>query len=185
LPHFAHRFVLIVTPSLSPRRYDAPQTGKNWEDKLQKVNTFGTVEDFWRLVNNLAPPSKLPLSSNYHMFKEGVKPAWEDAFNAQGGKWSVLIPRNSNKSDSSWLYSVRVFGPIVGAPSSIERSYPFPFSPGVSNSALLSSQISTRLLFGFLCFMFGLLRLLCARAPRSSAPRLASSRADLCRRCSR
>jgi translation initiation factor 4E len=40
------------------------------------------------------------------MFKEGVKPAWEDAFNEKGGKWSMLIPRNTNKSDSSWLYSV-------------------------------------------------------------------------------
>jgi hypothetical protein len=28
-------------------RYDAPQTGK-WEDKLQLVNSFDTVEDFWR-----------------------------------------------------------------------------------------------------------------------------------------
>lgn len=107
--HFAHRFCIAPLSSdlYTPvARYDAPQTGKNWEDKLQKVNTFGTVEDFWRLVNNLAPPSKLPLSSNYHMFKEGVKPAWEDAFNEKGGKWSMLIPRNTNKSDSSWLYSV-------------------------------------------------------------------------------
>ncbi len=132
-PFRTYRHSASLPSSLPPLRYDAPQTGKNWEDKLQKVNTFGTVEDFWRLVNNLAPPSKLPLSSNYHMFKEGVKPAWEDAFNAQGGKWSVLIPRNSNKSDSSWLYSVRVFGPIAvhHPPLRIEKSYPFPFSPGV------------------------------------------------------
>ena len=32
-------------------RYDAPQTGKNWEDKLQKINTFDTVEDFWRFAS--------------------------------------------------------------------------------------------------------------------------------------
>jgi translation initiation factor 4E len=40
------------------------------------------------------------------MFKDGVKPAWEDPFNEKGGKWSLLIPRASNKSDPSWLYSL-------------------------------------------------------------------------------
>ena len=40
------------------------------------------------------------------MFKDGVKPAWEDPFNEKGGKWSLLIPRASNKSDSSWLYTL-------------------------------------------------------------------------------
>lgn len=86
--------------------YDAPQSGKGWEDKLQLINSFETVEDFWRLMNNLAPPSKLQIGSNYHMFKYGVRPAWEDKTNEKGGKWNILVMRNSSKTDSSWLYSL-------------------------------------------------------------------------------
>jgi hypothetical protein len=58
-------------------------------------------------VNNLAPPSKLPLGSNYHLFKLDVRPAWEDPHNEKGGKWNILVPHTSGKTDSAWLYSVR------------------------------------------------------------------------------
>eukprot|EP00455_Lapot_gusevi_P056781 TRINITY_DN951_c0_g1_i1.p1 TRINITY_DN951_c0_g1~~TRINITY_DN951_c0_g1_i1.p1 ORF type:complete len:203 (+),score=49.46 TRINITY_DN951_c0_g1_i1:78-686(+) len=86
--------------------YDAPQTGREWVDKLQKISTFSSVEDFWRLTNNLAPPSKLQIGSNYHMFKDGVRPAFEDPANLKGGKWNVLVYRNTNKTDALWLYTL-------------------------------------------------------------------------------
>ena len=31
--------------------------------------------------------------SNYYLFKRGIKPAWEDAANTKGGKWSIQLPR--------------------------------------------------------------------------------------------
>lgn len=57
---------------------------------------FCTVEDFWCYYNNMRRPSGLDANSNYHIFKTGVKPMWEDPHNAKGGKW-ILQLKGSNK----------------------------------------------------------------------------------------
>lgn len=54
-----------------------------YEAGLQRVGDFNTVEDFCRLFNWLKPPSQLEKNSNYHLFKDGIKPMWEDPANAQ------------------------------------------------------------------------------------------------------
>jgi translation initiation factor 4E len=41
------------------------------------------------MYNNIAKVADIPIGSNYHLFKEGVKPAWEDSENEKGGKWVV------------------------------------------------------------------------------------------------
>mmetsp|Transcript_28897 Transcript_28897/g.32103 ORF Transcript_28897/g.32103 Transcript_28897/m.32103 type:complete len:141 (+) Transcript_28897:88-510(+) len=63
--------------------YDGPgkPKGGDWLDSVHKVMTFDTVEDFWRIWNNIRPASKLERKSTYHLFKEGVKPMWEDPTN--------------------------------------------------------------------------------------------------------
>ncbi|CCG22893.1 Eif4e translation initiation factor eIF4E [Candida orthopsilosis Co 90-125] len=69
--------------------YTKPQTSKteNWHDLLKPVITFSSVEEFWGIYNSIPPANQLPLKSDYHLFKEGVKPEWEDEANAKGGKW--------------------------------------------------------------------------------------------------
>jgi translation initiation factor 4E len=50
----------------------------------------------------------LAANSNYHLFKKGVKPAWEDKRNAEGGKWIITIPKQDSrkgKVDEWWLYT--------------------------------------------------------------------------------
>lgn len=42
------------------------------------------VEDFWRLYNNVAPPSQLQLGCSYNLFKRGIEPKWEDPANDKG-----------------------------------------------------------------------------------------------------
>ncbi|GAA5865335.1 hypothetical protein JCM8547_005058 [Rhodosporidiobolus lusitaniae] len=81
---------------------------KSWDDALSKVVSFQSVEDFWGLYNNIIPPSLLSANSNYYLFKEGIKPAWEDPANAQGGKWSVQLPRGkyTEQIDAYWLYTM-------------------------------------------------------------------------------
>jgi len=74
---------------------------ENYESNLRAIGTIGTVEDFWRYYNHLVKPSKLEFNSNYHFFKEGIKPMWEDAANAKGGKWVFTI-RDKNIVDSCW-----------------------------------------------------------------------------------
>jgi len=90
--------------------YDNPQgkTNQNvWAEQLKKVVTFDTVEDFWRIFNNIRPASKLAQGANYHLFKEGVEPKWEDAENKQGGKWTVTCKSGSKDTlDKWWLWTV-------------------------------------------------------------------------------
>lgn len=91
--------------------YDNPGKRSNqasWGDHLKKITTFGTVEDFWRVFNNLKPASSLAQGSNYHIFKENVEPKWEDPANAKGGKWTVSVPPKSRNSslDQMWLFTV-------------------------------------------------------------------------------
>jgi len=91
--------------------YDNPQKRTNqasWGDHLKKITTFSTVEDFWRVFNNLKPASTLAQGSNYHIFKENIEPKWEDATNSKGGKWTFVIPPKNRGTtlDQMWLWTV-------------------------------------------------------------------------------
>jgi len=90
--------------------YDNPRkkTQDTWGSHLKKVADFDTVEDFWRLYNNLMPASQLIHGSDYHLFKHGIEPSWEDAANAKGGKWTFNVnsKQRNDKLDSYWLYTM-------------------------------------------------------------------------------
>lgn len=50
---------------------------------LTTVGDFNSVEGFCQYFNWLKPPSQLEKNSNYHLFKDGIKPMWEDKANAE------------------------------------------------------------------------------------------------------
>ncbi|KAJ1552605.1 hypothetical protein HK405_010685 [Cladochytrium tenue] len=81
-------------------------TQANWHDNLKKLVTFDTVEDFWGVYNHVLKASQLAHGSNFHLFKEGVRPMWEDPANEKGGKWVLQIVRGNKKKtdlDTLWL----------------------------------------------------------------------------------
>lgn len=80
--------------------YTKPQVNKseNWSDLLKPVITFSTVEEFWGIYNSIPAANELPIKSDYHFFKEGIRPEWEDEQNAKGGKWSFSF---HNKRDAT------------------------------------------------------------------------------------
>jgi len=87
--------------------FTKPPSGKgdNWNDLLKEVITFNSVEEFWGVYNNIAPVSELALKSDYHLFKEGVRPEWEDIQNKHGGKWSYQFKdKRSIPIDELWLH---------------------------------------------------------------------------------
>jgi len=92
--------------------YDAPDKNKKpvpgeWHSNVKKIVSFKFVEDFWCLFNNLMAPTKLSDKSNYHLFREGVMPAWEDPQNAKGGKWALqLNTADKQLLDEVWLYTI-------------------------------------------------------------------------------
>jgi hypothetical protein len=63
------------------------------------------VVDDGSLYNNILTPTKLSVGSNYHLFKEGIRPMWEDPVNAKGGKWIFTNARSRKaRLDECWLH---------------------------------------------------------------------------------
>ncbi|KAI9317072.1 translation initiation factor eIF 4e-like domain-containing protein [Dichotomocladium elegans] len=79
---------------------------QSWSQNLKEIVTIDTVEDFWGVYNNVAKVNHLESNSNYHFFKKGVRPEWEDPANANGGKFSIQFPRNRTGEaiNDYWMY---------------------------------------------------------------------------------
>eukprot|EP01103_Thecamoeba_quadrilineata_P020785 TRINITY_DN911_c0_g2_i1.p1 TRINITY_DN911_c0_g2~~TRINITY_DN911_c0_g2_i1.p1 ORF type:complete len:459 (-),score=74.64 TRINITY_DN911_c0_g2_i1:17-1393(-) len=71
-----------------------------FEGTTKKIGSFSTVQDFWRYWNNIIIIN-LPDYSNLRLFKEGIKPTWEDPANINGGKWVLY----SNKEEANKMWS--------------------------------------------------------------------------------
>lgn len=64
-----------------------------YEKTLHAMAGFDSVEDFFTIYKHLKRPSTLPLVSDYHIFKKGIRPVWEDEENKKGGKWIVRLKK--------------------------------------------------------------------------------------------
>jgi len=74
-----------------------------YESNLRPLGSFRTVEDFWRYYNHMVKPSKMDNNSNYHLFKHGIKPMWEDSANSKGGKWIISMKGGEKTNlDTYW-----------------------------------------------------------------------------------
>ncbi|KAL1838617.1 hypothetical protein VTJ49DRAFT_2485 [Mycothermus thermophilus] len=62
-----------------------------YEKTLHPIATVEAVEQFFGVYRHLKRPSALPLVSDYHLFKKGIRPIWEDEENKNGGKWVVRL----------------------------------------------------------------------------------------------
>ncbi|XP_003123705.1 eukaryotic translation initiation factor 4E type 1B isoform X2 [Sus scrofa] len=76
-----------------------------WQDNLQLVTKFDTVEDFWAMYSNIQLASKLSCGCDYALFKDGIEPMWEDSRNKRGGRWLVSLAKQQRHSelDHLWL----------------------------------------------------------------------------------
>jgi len=63
------------------------------EYKLNEIFTFATIEEFWSLFNNVVDVKELIPNTDYLLFKQGIKPEWEDPKNNDGGKWVITLPK--------------------------------------------------------------------------------------------
>ncbi|KAF8456386.1 translation initiation factor eIF 4e-like domain-containing protein [Terfezia claveryi] len=66
---------------------------QDYEKSTTKIAAFSTGEEFWTLYTHLRRPSILPHVSDYHFFKEGIRPVWEDEENRNGGKWIIRLKK--------------------------------------------------------------------------------------------
>ncbi|KAG6394878.1 hypothetical protein SASPL_145468 [Salvia splendens] len=54
------------------------------------------------LYDQIFRPSKFPANADFHLFKAGVEPKWEDPECANGGKWTVTSNKKTDL-DNMWL----------------------------------------------------------------------------------
>jgi hypothetical protein len=67
-----------------------------YDQTLKLLATFGTIEQYWSIYSYLLRPSDLPGHFDFHLFKEGIKPMWEDEANKRGGKWIIRLKKGSS-----------------------------------------------------------------------------------------
>lgn len=79
-------------------------SSESWADLLKPVITFSTVEEFWGIFNSIPQPGELPLKADYHLFREGIRPEWEDVQNSEGGKFTFSFNEKYNVDiNDIWL----------------------------------------------------------------------------------
>ncbi|OXU30091.1 hypothetical protein TSAR_004180 [Trichomalopsis sarcophagae] len=96
----------VVAPEINPNEhklqyayalwYSRRNPGKqnsiqSYDRNLKLVGRFASVEQFWGLYSHLTRPSELTTHTDFHLFKIGIKPMWEDEANQRGGKWIVRL----------------------------------------------------------------------------------------------
>ncbi|XP_043472144.1 eukaryotic translation initiation factor 4E-1A-like [Leptopilina heterotoma] len=85
--------------------YYEQDRSKSWEESQREIAKFDTAEDFWSLYNHIKSASELRNGSDYSMFKEGVRPMWEDDANKNGGRWLINLEKKQRPTelDRFWL----------------------------------------------------------------------------------
>lgn len=68
-----------------------PQRGGHFEDSVKQLGSFDNVDEFWEYFSHMAPAGDLASPSDYHLFKQGIKPMWEDDANAKGGRVTLKL----------------------------------------------------------------------------------------------
>lgn len=65
----------------------------NYENNIHPIGSFSDSDEFWTIYSHLRRPNVLPVNSDIQLFRDGVKPVWEDPINAAGGKWIIRLKK--------------------------------------------------------------------------------------------
>jgi len=94
------------------------KNSKSYEDNMEKLCEFATVEDFWCAWNNIPKPSQIFFDGkskkrfsnrtveSFSLFKKGIKPEWEDQANRAGAEWFCRRNFPMQQLDDFWQYLV-------------------------------------------------------------------------------
>jgi translation initiation factor 4E len=94
-------------------QYQAPKQAldkKIYETQVKKIHEFDTVEDFWGIFQHLRKPDSCKPGIEFMMFKEPIKPMWEDENNKNGGKISIKL----RKDYTTIIWEEMIFALIGG-----------------------------------------------------------------------
>eukprot|EP01056_Protomagalhaensia_sp_Gyna25_P002430 Protomagalhaensia_sp_Gyna_25__2429@NODE_2351_length_1134_cov_177_962557_g1947_i0_p1_GENE_NODE_2351_length_1134_cov_177_962557_g1947_i0NODE_2351_length_1134_cov_177_962557_g1947_i0_p1_ORF_typecomplete_len307_score27_64IF4E/PF01652_18/2_4e46_NODE_2351_length_1134_cov_177_962557_g1947_i027947 len=80
----------------------AQKTTENFSDCLIPICVVSTAEAFWALYSHCIRPSQLARGTEYHLFREGIKPMWEDPANQNGGTLMLRLRKDKDYLDYFW-----------------------------------------------------------------------------------
>mmetsp|Transcript_24285 Transcript_24285/g.37848 ORF Transcript_24285/g.37848 Transcript_24285/m.37848 type:complete len:185 (-) Transcript_24285:74-628(-) len=115
----------------------------NPEDGLVNLSSISDVEGFWNVVDSIKPASSLAFGANYHFFKNGIRPEWEDVANSDGGKWTIrIVAEDAYKIDCTWE---KVLMSLIGEYVLDPLEAKFPGVDNVVNGAVMARRrLNTR-----------------------------------------
>ncbi|KAM8981953.1 eukaryotic translation initiation factor 4E type 2 [Sarcophilus harrisii] len=68
-----------------------PTSSQSYKQNIKQIGTFTSVEPFWRFYSHMVRLRDLTGHSDFHLFKEGIKPMGEDDANKNGSKWIIRL----------------------------------------------------------------------------------------------
>ena len=89
-------------------RRDRSEGGKDsqgYASSINKIGAFDSVQGFFGIYDHLVKPHSLTSESHvtdYHLFREGISPTWEDPKNRNGGKWIVRLRKVEGLASLYW-----------------------------------------------------------------------------------
>ncbi|KAI0985262.1 hypothetical protein GJ496_011123 [Pomphorhynchus laevis] len=91
--HFLEHSYNIWTCNRLNRKVNSSQQS-SYEDNLKLVANFKTVEKFWALYCHLKRPEDLSsVVTDLFVFRDTVRPMWEDSENKEGGRWCLRLSK--------------------------------------------------------------------------------------------
>lgn len=121
------RFTWVIWEQIMLSGEKAAQAGA-YSDATHKVAGFNTVQSFWKLWNHMPQPSELLDSKRMvreqpdglhvidaiMIFRDGVRPEWEDKLNANGGHFQFQLKQNLGAGQIDEYWNNLVLG-MIGA----------------------------------------------------------------------
>jgi translation initiation factor 4E len=80
--------------------YKKQQSENDWLSTYKHIYKIDTVNTFWKVFNNIHPWTDLHVGSIYALFKQNIKPSWEDPLNINGCSYVFYLNRNRLDRDS-------------------------------------------------------------------------------------
>ena len=106
--NFTFWFRINETSTLNP--YKNSINFIDYENQVKKLSTFSTIEDFWKIFQHLKKPEELNTGIEIDLFKNEIKPVWEEEVNKNGGKIALKL----NKNFTSIIWEELIFAFIGG-----------------------------------------------------------------------
>ena len=72
-------------------QYQRNQSEHDWLKSYKKLYEFNTIEDFWRLFNNIPDMESISKGTLYSFFRNDIKPSWEAPENKNGSSLQMYL----------------------------------------------------------------------------------------------